>query len=434
MSDDDMGEQNLLSCLNSINGKTMFVNLNNNNKRSSSSSQLENGNIKRRKADLTCVICEGHAYNYNFGQITCESCKAFFRRNALHLIENTKCRSLNNIRCNIRYDIKQKCQRCRLLKCLESGMRKDLILTPEKRLSKEKCLEENRRIKYIQINDIKEEGIEELSNTNINDKLIDNNISYELSEMDWFCISNIQEAYSSSSRSVPSASSILSLELTSDKMSTYMKLFDVHHFTVIKIINFLKQISEFEQLNDNDRLILVKHNLCSLNMIRASLTFDTIREIYYEDDGDVHNSMSSNNKAFAEQCKSLYILCYSYELNRLFISILHTLHSLIDNDPIIVQLLMLSMIFLKGLVSVDSQEPILDDSKHVFYLHSKYTDLLFRYLIKQSSFNTAVMKMMHLVEVLIKIQRLIRDFHQEIKSKVDINYINPLMRSFLHFT
>ncbi|CAF1551728.1 unnamed protein product [Adineta steineri] len=422
---DDVDEKNLLSCLNSINGKNIFVNLNNNNKRSSSSSQLENGNIKRRKADLTCVICEGHAYNYNFGQITCESCKNFFRRNASLLIENTKCRSSNNIRCNIRYDIKQKCQRCRLLKCLESGMRKDLILTPEKKLSKEKCLEENRRMKYSRINNMHEVNTEESSNIN----------TYELSENDWLCICNIQDAYSSSSRSVPSASSMLSLELTFDKMSTYMNTLDIYHSTMIKIINFLKQISEFEQLNDNDRLILVKYNLCSLILVRDSLTFDTTRELCYEDDvdHDRYNSMSSNNKAFAERCKSLFMLCYSYELNQLFFNILHTLHSLVDNDPIIVQLLMLSMIFLKGSSCLERQEPILDDSKHVFYLHSKYTDLLFRYLIKQSSFNTAVMKMMHFVEVFMKYQRLSKDFHQEIKSKVDVDNINPFMKSFLHF-
>ncbi|CAF4159828.1 unnamed protein product [Adineta steineri] len=356
MNDDDMDEQNLLSCLNSINGKTMFVNLNNNNKRSSSSSQLENGNIKRRKADLTCVICEGHAYNYNFGQITCESCKNFFRRNASLLIENTKCRSSNNIRCNIRYDIKQKCQRCRLLKCLEFGMRKDLILTPEKKLSKEKCLEENRRMKYSRINNMHEENTEESSNIN----------TYELNENDW--------------------------------------------------------------------LFILKYNLCSLILVRDSLTFDTTRELCYEDDvDDRYNSMSSNNKAFAERWKSLFMLCYSYELNRLLFNILHTLHSLIDNDPIIVQLLMLSMIFLKGSSCLERQEPILDDSKHVFYLHSKYTDLLFRYLIKQSSFNTAVIKMMHFVEVFMKYQRLSKDFHQEIKSKVDVDNISPFMKSFLHF-
>lgn len=33
------------------------------------------GNMKRRKSDLMCVICEGSASGYNFNQIVCESCK-----------------------------------------------------------------------------------------------------------------------------------------------------------------------------------------------------------------------------------------------------------------------------------------------------------------------------------------------------------------------
>ena len=34
--------------------------------------------------ELVCRVCGAPAYGYNFDQITCESCKAFFRRNALH--------------------------------------------------------------------------------------------------------------------------------------------------------------------------------------------------------------------------------------------------------------------------------------------------------------------------------------------------------------
>jgi nuclear receptor subfamily 1 group I len=33
--------------------------------------------------DLVCGVCSAPAHGYNFDQITCESCKAFFRRNAL---------------------------------------------------------------------------------------------------------------------------------------------------------------------------------------------------------------------------------------------------------------------------------------------------------------------------------------------------------------
>ena len=38
---------------------------------------------RKRTGGLTCSICGGPAHGYNFDAITCESCKAFFRRNAL---------------------------------------------------------------------------------------------------------------------------------------------------------------------------------------------------------------------------------------------------------------------------------------------------------------------------------------------------------------
>ena len=39
---------------------------------------------KKTKTDLlTCVVCGSPAHGYNFDAISCESCKAFFRRNAL---------------------------------------------------------------------------------------------------------------------------------------------------------------------------------------------------------------------------------------------------------------------------------------------------------------------------------------------------------------
>ncbi len=32
---------------------------------------------------MKCAVCDAPAAGYNFDQVTCESCKAFFRRNAL---------------------------------------------------------------------------------------------------------------------------------------------------------------------------------------------------------------------------------------------------------------------------------------------------------------------------------------------------------------
>lgn len=37
---------------------------------------------KPRKENRKCTVCGDRALGYNFDAITCESCKAFFRRNA----------------------------------------------------------------------------------------------------------------------------------------------------------------------------------------------------------------------------------------------------------------------------------------------------------------------------------------------------------------
>ncbi|CAF2966021.1 unnamed protein product [Rotaria sp. Silwood2] len=74
---------------------------------------------KRYKILLTCVVCNDDAHGYNFDAISCESCKAFFRRNALRPLEKFKCRG--NGACDVTFNIRKRCKRCRLEKCLKTG-------------------------------------------------------------------------------------------------------------------------------------------------------------------------------------------------------------------------------------------------------------------------------------------------------------------------
>lgn len=58
--------------------------INNNalNGNSVNTNTTSNVNEKQRTATKICRVCGDKAYSYNFNVITCESCKAFFRRNA----------------------------------------------------------------------------------------------------------------------------------------------------------------------------------------------------------------------------------------------------------------------------------------------------------------------------------------------------------------
>lgn len=56
-----------------------------------------------REANKTCGVCGDKALGYNFNAVSCESCKAFFRRNALRNKVNISIYieiMYNEMRCN----------------------------------------------------------------------------------------------------------------------------------------------------------------------------------------------------------------------------------------------------------------------------------------------------------------------------------------------
>jgi len=103
-------------------------------------------NTSKRSKDISpCYVCGAKAHGYNFDQITCESCKAFFRRNALKSMDKFRCRNNNN--CSITSATRKRCKRCRLTKCFKVGMRKEWILTEEEKRLKRRKIERNRLLK-----------------------------------------------------------------------------------------------------------------------------------------------------------------------------------------------------------------------------------------------------------------------------------------------
>lgn len=98
------------------------------------------------KSLKTCSVCGDKALGFNFNAITCESCKAFFRRNAL-LNKEFQCPFSEH--CEITAITRRFCQKCRLEKCFSIGMKKEHIMSEEEKILKRKKIEQNKAKKRI---------------------------------------------------------------------------------------------------------------------------------------------------------------------------------------------------------------------------------------------------------------------------------------------
>lgn len=69
-----------------------------------------------------CLVCNDRASGRHYGAISCEGCKGFFKRSIRKQLAY-QCRGTMN--CEITKHHRNRCQYCRLQKCLACGMRSD---------------------------------------------------------------------------------------------------------------------------------------------------------------------------------------------------------------------------------------------------------------------------------------------------------------------
>ncbi|CAG2113706.1 unnamed protein product, partial [Medioppia subpectinata] len=74
--------------------------------------------------DKVCSVCSDRAVGYNFGALTCESCRSFFRRNATR-VEEFGCFFGDN--CDVNRLTRKFCKKCRIDKCLSIGMKREAL-------------------------------------------------------------------------------------------------------------------------------------------------------------------------------------------------------------------------------------------------------------------------------------------------------------------
>lgn len=108
---------------------------------------------------IPCKVCGDKSSGVHYGVITCEGCKGFFRRSQSSVV-NYQCPRNKN--CVVDRVNRNRCQYCRLQKCLRLGMSRDgkwgyVVINycgyvmKSFKISKFMCIVQLRETKYIRV-------------------------------------------------------------------------------------------------------------------------------------------------------------------------------------------------------------------------------------------------------------------------------------------
>ncbi|XP_039902424.1 nuclear receptor subfamily 6 group A member 1-A-like isoform X2 [Simochromis diagramma] len=86
--------------------------------------ETEHNNMDDPTDQRTCLICGDRATGLHYGIISCEGCKGFFKRS---ICNKRVYRCSRDKNCEMSRKQRNRCQYCRLLKCLQMGMNRKAI-------------------------------------------------------------------------------------------------------------------------------------------------------------------------------------------------------------------------------------------------------------------------------------------------------------------
>ncbi|UJR22698.1 hypothetical protein I4U23_025734 [Adineta vaga] len=391
-----------------------------------------NGSLRRRnRCDLICVVCHAPAMGYNFDQITCESCKAFFRRNALDNMNKFKCRVGTND-CPITLETRKKCKYCRLKKCFQKGLRKEWIMSEEEKLTKKRKIEDNRRLREMSMlstsasslltpldGDYSQSSCNKCDDSSSTDS---NEFKYSLDENIRISLTRIEEHYRQAVQ--------LNIAVIKGSDSPCLRCLDgivdvvnePAHVSCLRLVTFFKLTPEFSSLNEHDRLVLVKHNLITISCFHFCICTDTETEIFREP--GTTNDCCYEARALRTYSDSVYHRIMDWT---------RKLQNLCSNDHLIFKLMILISIFSKG---ADYAEPPLVESTKAFFAQNIFVDILWNYLnVRFGNDQTSVI-FSHLIFSCMKAHSIARETKGDVAKKTSqsADELAPLMQSVLQIS
>ncbi|XP_035215611.1 nuclear receptor subfamily 1 group D member 1-like isoform X1 [Stegodyphus dumicola] len=239
---------------------------------SPSSSQQHYPSPSRRQK--VCGACGDRAKSYHFGGISCDSCKAFFRRSVQNeAYKNFHCPYEG--KCEITITSRKCCQYCRFKKCLSIGMETGWVMTEEERLQlvKNRMERKQRQGASESVHQATESGKKPHRTTSFTEYEPDiNDLPKYLAPEDMRTIETLVNAYEASYTEVPFSEHLHKVGSASGRTRT--EILDMFFTAVKQFTNFSQRLDTFSKIQQHDQEILLRTGVLELCFIRGAYVYD----------------------------------------------------------------------------------------------------------------------------------------------------------------
>lgn len=230
-----------------------------------------------------CKICGDRASGYHYGVASCEGCKGFFRRS---IQKNMQYKCMKEGNCVIVLLNRNRCQHCRFKKCLEMGMSRECVrFSNNAEPSGSNDAEKNERDQKKENNS---QIVDEANKiTNSTHKIIDTAVK-QLAICDrilsiaqshqnlcpYTKINREKNVYLSNKK-------LINVQIADrNKFKSEKEIMDITKeelwrcFNILvnqdafKIIEFAKEIPGFEQISQNDQILIIKNQFFKVWLLR----------------------------------------------------------------------------------------------------------------------------------------------------------------------
>lgn len=239
--------------------------------------------------------------------------------------------------------------------------------------------------------------------------------------MDWSTIQFIQDWFTESVK-LNQIAGILSYPLT-QPIETTLELFRVPlYISSMRLITYIKQINEFQQLDKQEQVYLVKLNLLTMCFFHSIFIYDPRTDSYHEQETtdplfSGKDWIKTLNKQFHLDMKQLR----------------NDLLEIFQMDNIIIKLSLIILLFSQQLSLNHSSQYVLPDinTLNIFKAQNVFTDLVYRYYLHQYGSYKAPILFTQYINKLMKLQLLVDEIKYKINDYMDITQLSPLSQSIV---